>query len=111
MVSCLARCYTTQSRLLRVYMSTKRPGIKTTILALYILAVYVLTVITMKNRPDMVEAQRHLFEELQRRRRYIGGHAAQSVWERAHCAPQKRRLGDTGRRQRRDQDTGRADGA
>ena len=42
-----------------MYVSTKGPGIKTTILALYIFAVYVLTVTTMKNRPDMVEAPRH----------------------------------------------------
>ena len=81
---CLARWYTAQSRLLRVYMSTRRPDIKMTTLALYIVAVYVPTVINIKYRPDMIEAPRHLFEELERQRRHLDGRNLETV-QRSLC--------------------------
>ena len=68
-----ARWYTAQSRLLRVYMAQQSPSRELTTLALYIVAVYVPTVMAIKFRPDLVEAPRHLFDELQRQHRHMSG--------------------------------------
>ena len=54
-------------------MAQQSPSRELTTLALYIVAVYVPTVMAIKFRPDLVEAPRHLFDELQRQHRHMSG--------------------------------------
>ncbi|KAF0294694.1 hypothetical protein FJT64_007668 [Amphibalanus amphitrite] len=86
----MARWYTAQSRLLRAYMSQPAPSAeddgmvtdrhrRLTTLALYIVAVYLPTVLAIKHKPDLVEAPRHLFDQLQRQRQHMGGPDLQTV--------------------------------
>ena len=71
--------HTAQSRLLRVYISQPSPSDELVTLALYIVAVYVPTVMSIRHRPDLVEAPRHLFDELQRQRRHLSGASLDTV--------------------------------
>ena len=85
----MARWYTAQSRLLRAYMSQPTPNAddemardrhrRLTTFALYIVAVYVPTVIAIKHMPYLVEAPRHLFNELRRQRQHMIGPDLQTV--------------------------------
>ena len=77
----MARWHTAQSRLLRVYMSQTHPSGELVALAVYITAVYVPTVMAIRYRPDLVEAPRHLFDELQRQRRHLSGANLATVQE------------------------------
>ena len=75
----MARWHTAQSRLLRVNMSQPSPSDELVTLALYIVAVYVPTIMAIRHRSDLVEAPRHLFDELQRQRRHLSGASLDTV--------------------------------
>ena len=69
----MARWYTAQSRLLRVYMSQQCPSAELTTLATYVVCVYVPTVIAIRYRSDLVEAPKHFFDQLKRQRSHLTG--------------------------------------
>ena len=75
----MARWHTAQSRLLRVYMSETEPSPELTELAVYVVNVYVPTVMAIRHHPDMVEAPKHLYSQLDRQRRYLTGPALVTV--------------------------------
>ena len=71
----MARWHTAQSRLLRVFMAEQRPSDELTTLAVYVVNVYVPTVMSIRHRPDLVQAPKHLYNQLDRQRRHLTGDA------------------------------------
>ena len=69
----MARWHTAQSRLLRVYMAQQSPSAELKTLALYVVGVYLPTVLAIRHRPDLVDAPRHLYQQLERQRRHMTG--------------------------------------
>ena len=70
---CMARWYTAQSRLLRLYMSQAEPSPDLTTLARYIVCVYVPVVMAIKQRPDVVDAPAHICDTLRRQHQHLEG--------------------------------------
>ena len=75
----MARWLTVQSRFLRVYMAQLGSSDELATLARYIVAVYEPTIMAIRHRPDLVEATRHLFDELQLQRRHLSGASLDTV--------------------------------
>ena len=75
----MARWHTAQIRLLRVYMAEQRPSDELTTLAVYGANVYVPTVMSIRHRPDLVEAPKHFFNQLERQRHHLTGDALDAV--------------------------------
>ena len=71
----MARWQTAQSRLPRVYMSEAEPSPELTTLAMYVVNVDVPTVMAIRHHPDIVEAAKHLYSQLDLQRRYLTGSA------------------------------------
>ena len=69
----MARWFTAQSRLLRLYMAEPQPSPELTTLAQYIVRVYLPTVVGVKAHSDLVDAPRHLFLQMRRQRDLLGG--------------------------------------
>ncbi|KAF0311034.1 hypothetical protein FJT64_018102 [Amphibalanus amphitrite] len=68
-----ARWHTAQSRLLRHYMSVTSPSAPLVTLVKFIVCVYVPAVVGVRHRWDLIDAPRHLTEQLRRQRRYLSG--------------------------------------
>ena len=66
-----ARWYTAQSRLLRLYMAEPCPTSELETLTRYVVTVYVPTVVAIKRRNDLVDAPRHLCEQIRRQQRHL----------------------------------------
>ena len=77
----MARWRMAQSQLLRGYVSQSSPCDKLVSLELYVLAVYVPTILAIRCRSDLVKAPRHLFGELERQRRHLSGARLEAVWK------------------------------
>ncbi|KAF0292331.1 hypothetical protein FJT64_009680 [Amphibalanus amphitrite] len=75
----MARWHTAQSRLLRVYMSEQCPSDDLTTLAVYVVTVYVPAIMSIRHQPDLVEAPKHLYNQLERQRRHLSGVALDTV--------------------------------
>lgn len=75
----LARWHTAQSRLLRTYMAQTCPSDELVALATYVVAVYVPMIMAVRHRPDIVDAPRHLFDELERQRKHLSGTNLETV--------------------------------
>ena len=71
----MARWFTAQSRLLRLYMAEPQPSPELTTLTriLCIVRVYVPTVVSIKAHSDLVDAPRHLFLQMRRQRDLLSG--------------------------------------
>ena len=77
----MARWLTVQSRFLRVYMAQLGSSDELATLARYIVAVYEPTIMAIRHRPDLVEATRHLFDELQLEHRHLSGASLDTVYK------------------------------
>ena len=80
----MARWHTAQIRLQRIYMAEQRPSDELTTLAVYRADVYVPTVMSIRHRPDLVEAPKHFFNQLERQRHHLTGDALDAV-QRSLC--------------------------
>ena len=74
-----ARWHTAQSRLLRYYMSVPTPPAPLVTLATYVACIYVPCVIKIRTQWDLVNAPRHLAEQVRRQRQYLNGTDLQVV--------------------------------
>ena len=80
----MARWHTARSRLLLVYMAEQHPSDELTTLAVYVVNVYVPTVMSIGHSPDLVEAPKHFFSQLERQRRHLTGDTLDTV-QRSIC--------------------------
>ena len=60
-------------------MAEQRPNDELTALAVYVVNAYVPTVMSTRQRPDLVEAPKHFFSQLERQRRHLPGDALDTV--------------------------------
>ena len=58
---------------MRVYMAQQSPSAELKTPAWYVVGVYLPTVLAIRHRPDLDDAPRHLYEQLERQRRHVTG--------------------------------------